>query len=341
MENEQEQPLFEAERKRLVESFDTPFRLKKTSIFLGILAIIFCIVLLSQFIFSAPSLFPAKTSVTVSRGASLQSLAKELKEKNIIRSETVFQFFVILFGGEKRITPGEYYFEAPIPVYAVSYRIGEHLFGIQKIKVTFPEGLSNKEISDILKKKLTGFDSESFLQETEKLEGYLFPDTYFFFPNTSTEEIISVLKDTFKRKTNTLLSEKNNTVLSQKEVIILASILEKEARGLEEMRVVSGILQTRLEKRMPLQVDAPFVYLIGKGSSELTLLDLRSDHPYNTYTRTGLPPTPIGNPGLMAIEAVLYPTPSPYLFYLHGNDGTIRYARTFTEHKKNKSLYLR
>lgn len=341
MDQESEQILFEEERKRLVESFDTSFRPKKSYILVGFFLCVLSVYLLIKILLSAPSSFPSKTSITLERGASLQSLARELKEKDIIKSETLFQFFVIMFGGEKRIAPGEYYFETPVPVYTVAYRIGEHLFGIQKIKVTIPEGVSNKEMASILQKKLSGFDGQAFLNATKDKEGYLFPDTYFFFPNTTTDEIIRTLEDTFKRRTQKVFSEQSNSTLSSKEIIILASILEKEARGKDELRVVSGILQARLEKGMPLQVDAPFLYLIGKGSSELTLSDLRADGPYNTYTRKGLIPTPIGNPGIDAIEAVLYPTSSSYLFYLHGNDGVIRYARTFTEHKKNKSLYLR
>jgi UPF0755 protein len=128
---------------------------------------------------------------------------------------------------------------------------------------------------------------------------------------------------------------------TEDEVIILASILEREANDETSMRMVAGILENRLRDDMPLQVDAVFQYYTGKGSSDLTLEDLTTDTPYNTYTNIGLPPQPIGNPGLMAIEAVLNPTPSDYYYYLTGDDGEFYYAKTFEEHKRNKARYLR
>ncbi len=105
--------------------------------------------------------------------------------------------------------------------------------------------------------------------------------------------------------------------------------------------MIAGILLNRLEKGMLLQVDAPFVYLLGKESKDLTVEDLKLDNPYNTYVYKGLPPGPIGNPGLQAIEAALSPTQNEYLFYLHDNDGDIHYAKTFAEHVKNKKNYLK
>jgi UPF0755 protein len=107
------------------------------------------------------------------------------------------------------------------------------------------------------------------------------------------------------------------------------------------MRLVSGILQNRLTENLPLQVDATFEYILGKTSAELTLDDLKMESPYNTYTNLGLPPTPIANPGLVAINAVLNPTPSDYFYYLTGSDGNFYYAKDFETHKKNKARYLR
>jgi UPF0755 protein len=107
------------------------------------------------------------------------------------------------------------------------------------------------------------------------------------------------------------------------------------------MQTIAGILWKRIEMGMPLQVDATLEYERGLGSAELTLDDLRTDTPYNTYTRKGLPPTPIANPGSVALSAALNPTASPYLFYLTGDDGTFHYAKDFEEHKRNKERYIR
>jgi len=129
--------------------------------------------------------------------------------------------------------------------------------------------------------------------------------------------------------------------LTEEQVIIMASVIEREANSPESMGYVAGILQNRLAIGMYLQVDASIEYILNKTLAELVPEDLKIDSPYNTYTNPGLPPTPIGNPGMTSILAVLNPTPSNYLFYITGNDGTFYYARTFDEHRVNIARYLR
>ena len=121
----------------------------------------------------------------------------------------------------------------------------------------------------------------------------------------------------------------------------MASIIEGEAVTPEDRRIVSGILWTRMKNGMRLGVDAPFAYIMGKGSLELTQTDLATTSPYNTYRVAGLPPTPINNPGIDAIAAALAPSSTPYLYYLSDKEGSMHYARTFAEHKLNKEKYLR
>ena len=125
------------------------------------------------------------------------------------------------------------------------------------------------------------------------------------------------------------------------DIVIVASILEKEVKTSESRAIVSGILWKRLALGMPLQVDATLGYITGKTSAELTIDNLNADSPYNTYRNKGLPPTPISNPGLLALDAALHPKSSPYLYYLSDNNGVIHYAVTFEEHKANKARYLR
>lgn len=122
----------------------------------------------------------------------------------------------------------------------------------------------------------------------------------------------------------------------------MASIIQGEAfDGSVEKQIISGILWKRIDKKMLLQVDSTLKYINGKTSAQLTIKDLAEDNPYNTYIHLGLPPTPIGNPGVDAIKAALTPIPSAYFFYLHDSDGKIHYAVTFADHKKNISLYLK
>ena len=121
----------------------------------------------------------------------------------------------------------------------------------------------------------------------------------------------------------------------------MASLIEKEASGEKDRNIVSGILWKRIEKGIPLQVDAPFLYILGKESSELTKSDLSINSPFNTYKYKGLTPSPIGNPGLDSIKAAINPEDSPYLYYLHDAEGNIHYARTYSEHQKNIRTYLK
>jgi UPF0755 protein len=151
------------------------------------------------------------------------------------------------------------------------------------------------------------------------------------------------MKETFDRKVVKAFDkelEKSERTLEQ--VITMASIIEDEASGgNEEKQIISGILWKRLDMGMLLQVDATLRYVNGKESKDLTLTDLAADHEYNTYVHKGLPPTPIGNPGVDAIRAALNPKDSIYYFYLHDKDGGVHYAKTFEEHKKNIAAYLK
>jgi len=171
--------------------------------------------------------------------------------------------------------------------------------------------------------------------------GYLFPDTYSFSPSVTPEQVIEALKRNFENKTKRLEQDFLKSTRKKEDLVIMASIIEKEASGENDAPVISGILWKRLDRGIALQVDAPFLFLLGKKSSELTIKDLAIKSPYNTYINKGLPPTPISNPGLSAIEAALKPVDSPYFYYLHGNDGIVRYAKTFDEHKANIQKYLK
>lgn len=154
-------------------------------------------------------------------------------------------------------------------------------------------------------------------------------------------EIVQTLTSMFGERTKSLAPLFAQSPHTKSDNIIMASIIEGEARTDAERPLVAGILWKRLAKGMPLQVDATFAYTLGKSSDELTIADLRKDSPYNTYTRKGLPPTPIDNPGLPSIKAVLEPQVSDYWYYLHDAHGTIHYARTYEEHLQNKKLYLK
>ena len=298
-------------------------------------------VVFEHFLISPPADFPQDTLITIQEGSSLQEISLFLEQEKVVRSAALLQFFAILFKGDQRILAGDYVFKEKLSVFLVAHRLVTGDYKVTPIKITIPEGLTIEEIAYILTESLLQFDKEKFLQLTEGKEGYLFPDTYLFFPSVEMEQIIKKMSLNFQRKITPLEGVIAGSGYSLKEIITMASLIEKESRDAEERRVISGILWKRLEERMLLQVDASFLYINGKGTFDLTKEDLAIDSPYNTYKYLGLPPSPINNPGLDAIAAALYPEESDYLFYLHGNNGNIHYAVNFEDHKRNKWRYLR
>ena len=167
-------------------------------------------------------------------------------------------------------------------------RITRGEYGLDPIRITFPEGVTVAEIADILDGKLPSFDKWTFVKLSQGKEGYLFPDTYFFLPNVEPGEIIREMSENFDRKMLAVSDSIAQSGKTAEEIIIMASIIEREAITFKDKEIISGILWKRIEIGMRLQVDAPFVYAINKGSFELTRADLKTDSPYNTYTREGV-----------------------------------------------------
>jgi UPF0755 protein len=304
------------------------------------IAYILYVVALAKLI-KAPENFPAPYRLTIESGQTLFSVSNELHKDNVIRSPRIFEILMVVLGSEKNISEGEYYFGEPSSVLTVAMRISGKEFGISRQKITFPEGFTNKEMTARFKTLFPNFDIELFSQLIKNEEGYLFPDTYSFFPSVEPNVAVTALKQNFERKIAPLRDDIEKTGHSLSDIIIMASIVEKEANGPEDRAVVAGILWQRLSQNMPLQVDAPFLYILGKESSELTKEDLAIKSPYNTYINTGLPPAPINNPGLAAIKAAISPQASGHLYYLHDKEGNIHYANTYEEHKKNIENYLK
>jgi len=288
-----------------------------------------------------PADFDRGTIVTFEEDKPLQNLLRDLKEKHVIRSVLLTRVFIQVYGEQNRVPAGEYYFKEGswLPMVAKQLAKGDHQ--IPTIKVTFPEGMTNKEMADLLSQKIPNFDVKTFLAVAEKEEGYLFPNTYDFFATVQPQKIVEMLREEFAAQVLTIANELTASGKTEKDMVIMASILEGEVNTPEDRALVSGILWKRIEKNMPLQVDASFVYLLGKGSADLSITDLSVDSPYNTYRNKGLPPGPINNPGLDAMRSAITPKDSPYFFYLSDKDGVTHYAKTFDEHKQNKAKYLR
>ena len=293
------------------------------------------------FVTTPPSGFPVGSTFSIERGSSLKNISQNLFNEKLIRSKAIFEFLVILRGGEKNILSGDYLFAGKTDVFGVVNRLTRGIFESVAVKIVIPEGYSNKDIAETVSSLLKNFDKEKFLAIIKDKEGFIFPDTYLFFPTTTEEEVARVMIDNFNKKIAPLKNQIDHSPHTINEIVTMASLVENEANKDADRKMVSGILWNRIAKNMPLQVDAVFGYLLNKGSSELTLNDLQYDSPYNTYKHKGLPPGPIGNPGISSIDAALNPTKSNYLYYLHDKNGIIHYATNYDQHLENKRKYLR
>ncbi len=292
--------------------------LSANKILLWVLAVL-ALIFFSIFFLSAPANFPVGTIVKIEPGASLHAISRELKNEHIIRSGTVFEAFVIFFGREKKVISTDYYFESKLPVYAIARRISRGEHNIAPVSVTIPEGFDNEQIADTFAEKLPNFSKADFLESAKDKEGYLFPDTYFFLITDTEKSVINSMSSNFDKKITPILPEIKASGKTEKNIITMASIIEREAKGDADRAMISGILWKRISLGMPLQVDAA----------------------PDTYKNKGLPKAPIGNPGTLAIKAAIHPEKSPYLYYLHDKSGMIHYAKTFAEHVQNEQRYLK
>ncbi len=289
---------------------------------------------------SAPEDFPSKTFLRVEEGATLVEVTEQAELMHLVRSSTMLKIAVKVFGNDKKLQTGDYYFDRPVSFWTVAEYIATGNFNITPARVTIFEGMSRERMSKIFASDLPYFDSDLFMKETEDLEGFLFPDTYFISPAADTYDVIAILQNAYEANVAPLREAINSSGMTEHDVITLASIVEKEAAGAVDRATIAGILRNRIKTGMRLQVDAPFLYEYNIGQAELTPEIIRTDSPYNTYTRPGLTPGPIGSPGLASIKAVLYPVKSSYLFYLHDSNGRVHYANTFAQHKSNIQRYL-
>lgn len=318
--------------------FESKYLLKKRMVVAFL--IIFFLAVAYIYVHLPPSDFPKGEIVSVKAGESLQEITNTLYERNVIKFPFVFRTTVILLGGEKKVIAGDYLLDKVEGPADLAFRLIHGKFHLDVVKVTIPEGWNIFQIADFLAKNLTKFDKSKFLNLAKGKEGYLFPETYFISPVSKPEYVIDIMSKTFNEKTKNIQGL-STTTYKFKDVIIMASILEGEARTTESRKIISGILWKRLSLGIPLQVDATFSYINGKGTEELTLDDLKINSPYNTYLYKGLPPAPISNPGVDAIQAAINPIETKYLYFLTDKNGVMHYALTFDEHKKNKAKYLK
>jgi UPF0755 protein len=284
--------------------------------------------------------FPAGRIITIPESSSASSIAAMLEQAGLIRSPFLFEVLARLRGGEGSMHSGKYVFAKPVGLFRIEERVEDGAYGIVATRVFFQEGATARDMARILKQAFPDFDADAFLAEAIPLEGFLFPDTYLFYPDVTSHDVIVRMYANFSDKLDTLQPEITAFDRPLRDDLIMASLLEKEARTLTDRRMVAGILWNRIALGMPLQVDAVFGYINDRATYSPSFTDLAADSSYNTYAHKGLPPGPIGNPGLDSLLAAVTPATTTALYYLTGRDGQMHYANTFSEHKANRQKYL-
>jgi len=303
---------------------------------------------------------------TVNQGDRVEDISKNLEESGLIKSPFYFDWYASFANIDKKLQAGEYILDKNMSTKDIIRLLaaGNSLSNEKTVKII--EGWRIKQIAEYLEKE-QGFNAEEFIKLTNSgegtcfakeicqfsqldyipkggsLEGYLFPDTYRIFTDATAEEVIAKMLNNFELKiTDEMLADIKKQGKTLHEIIIMASLVEKEVRKVEDMKIVSGIFWNRINRGQPLESCATLAYILGVNKPQYSIEDTEINSPYNTYKNYGLPPGPISNPGLNAINAAIYPTKTDYLYFLNElESGETHFAKTFDEHIKNKRLYLK
>ncbi|HET9641299.1 MAG TPA: endolytic transglycosylase MltG [Candidatus Paceibacterota bacterium] len=290
---------------------------------------------------SPPANFEGKTIVVIARGSTLPDVAHELVSAHVLAHPNSLRYLMRIAGLSGKIHAGPYLFEGPENIFVIAYRLSTGDWGLPPARITFPEGLTVREMASKIEDALPFVSAKAFLVAASSSEGVLFPDTYVFPPDATAPLIVSTMRSTFDAKLAPLAGDIRASGRSLRDTVILASLIEKEARTTENRKLVAGILLNRLALGMPLQVDAVFGYIFNRETYSPSLADLKVNSPYNTYTHAGLPPGAIDNPGMDALLAAIHPADTKYLYYLTDKNGVMHYATTYQEHLLNQQKFLK
>ncbi len=273
----------------------------------------------------------------IQKGASVREIGNSLKRERLIKDPIVFFVYIKLNGLDRKIQAGDYRLSPSMPLVKV---IEELQIGTLDRWITIPEGYRAEEVADVLEKNIPSY-SPSWRAVLNQNEGYLFPDTYLIPRDAEVDMIVTIMRNNFSRKIQEvgLTSEDKNLT----RIIILASLIEREAKTNDEKPLIAGVINNRLRRGMALDIDATIQYAKGRKGKwwpQITIDDYKNVNSlYNTYLHPGLPPGPIANPGIEAIRAAINPQSHSYYFYIHSND-KIYPAKTFEEHNTNIKKHL-
>lgn len=306
---------------------------------IGIILIAGLGVILYQF--SAPQKGTEEERIVVNLTTTEAELIPKLKEQGYLRSEWAFNFVLKRKGWQGKIEPGGYMVSKGMDAWLLADTLVNHPY--QKW-VVIPEGLRATEIAEKLQKELnwSNLAKGEFLVEAH--EGYLFPDTYLLNLDYTGTDVAKRMKSQFDEKAADLFRQAAEKDIRNDTLIVLASLVQREAANEEEMPLIAGVIWNRWLKDMPFQIDATIQYALGEPGNWWPVIkpaDYKLDSPYNTYLHKGRPPSPICNSGLAAISAVIHPAETEYLYYLHDSQGQIHLAKTYEEHLENIEKYLK
>lgn len=282
--------------------------------------------------------------IHIEKGMNLNDIQKMLVDSGIIKKPQLFKFFVKIYNADKKLKSGTYLLTENLNEFDAFYKIYKGKV-LQK-KIIIPEGFTLKQIYRRLKENFN-IDSLEFFKivsdkkilkryniPKENCEGFLMPETYFFTDDMKPEEIVMKMLSQFTQSYPESIFKSNELNFTRYEYIILASLIEKEAKLDSEKYLISGVYYNRLKKGINLQCCATVFYALGRESGKLSYKDLEVNSPYNTYKHSGLPPTPICSPGPVSIDAALNPVKHDYLFYVSNGDGTHTFTKNYRDHLK-------
>jgi len=288
-----------------------------------------------------PPLVKTARLVEIKEGSTALEIAELLEKKGIIKKSGWFLYWTGRYGAQKDLKTGIYEFSGRTPLKRVIAKLvrGE----VTLVRVSVPEGYTVRDIAALLEKKELA-NKEDFIRyaEKKKLEGFLYPDTYFFPYNVSMEALSSTMFRRFREVFEDIYGEPatEDNFHKVKEIVTVASILEKEAMFKNEKEIIAGIIYKRIKRKMPIQSCATVIYALEKPKARLSYRDLRINSPYNTYVHRGLPPGPIANPGRTSIEAAVNPRKTDYLFFVSMGNGRNHFSRSYRDHLSAINLFL-
>ena len=308
--------------------------------------------------FSRGSAGSPKT-ISIENGDNALVVGQKLREAGIISGKYYFTFYLWRTGKLHSIVAGVYEFPNGLQIpEAMKIVTGGEVVPM-RVKITFPEGWTAKDMSQrLVANKLPGDDflalAKNPTQELKSgypflkdlpvgatLEGYLFPDTYYFAKDVTGEEIVKKMLENFSIKVvPAIKNDLENQNKSLFEIVTMASVVEGEVKNDSDRKIVAGLFWNRIENQMPLQSDATLEYALGTNKIQHSIAETKTDSPYNTYQNKGLPPGPVSNPGLLSVSATLSPQKTDYVYFLSDpKTGKTAFAKTFEQHVANKAKY--